>query len=479
MKETSQKFGQSFLARANYIFYQLIVRGGYTEQQASGILANLAVESGRTSSPGVVELGKSSSTSSTVPVKGAGFGIGQWTYRPRQEALMEYAESNNSKPDNLDTQIGFLIHEMQVLNPEWDSKLRRTNTPQEAAVTFMKDFEAPRETLKNAQERSRLAVDYFNDYNDDNHIDTGQPMPQLVSRPSKVDSSPSIRKMGEYSDPDTDPLLPEITSAAQSIVTDSTYTDASHIAPGVDTGVVQSQQPFVATEYYSVPEGMTGTVITDPQKGEVGSIAISSGNVGAIVDKDTAVEQGIHSTAGAYGITASSGSAGAAMSQWMRDNPVQAAQIGLDAVTGKSINSNIQTVGTYTSLSKDTGQDSLSNRVSAAASLPQPNYTSVPVAVPVSYEPTPPPVPVPVAAPATPGMVIVTPDIPVSEPSPIYVGGGATHDAPVAMTGSDTIFGGAPSATAAASGATMSTADAAAAAVPGGDLVAYWASQMK
>lgn len=82
---------------------RLVNELGIDPKAASGIVGGLMLESGGNTTD--------ISTTAENPESGA-YGIGQWT-GPRKAELMAFAEETGGDPNDLDTQISFLIHELK------------------------------------------------------------------------------------------------------------------------------------------------------------------------------------------------------------------------------------------------------------------------------------------------------------------------------------------------------------------------------
>lgn len=114
-----------------------LISRGLPEHVADGIMMNMADES--------------AFNLSAVGDNGNAFGLVQWN-GPRKAALEQFAAKRGSSPADLDTQLDFLVQELE--GPErgaYDSLLR-TGSASEAAVAFLNDFERPAETHRSRRE---------------------------------------------------------------------------------------------------------------------------------------------------------------------------------------------------------------------------------------------------------------------------------------------------------------------------------------
>jgi hypothetical protein len=124
---------------------QYLVNRGFAPHQAAGILGNLAQESGL--NPNAVGDG------------GAAYGLAQWR-GPRRTALINYARQNRRNPNAMDTQLDFLVDELQGTEKRALDSLVSAKTPQEAAIAFSRDYERPGKP--NNERRVGLAQRFMN-----------------------------------------------------------------------------------------------------------------------------------------------------------------------------------------------------------------------------------------------------------------------------------------------------------------------------
>ena len=131
-------------------FQFFIEYGGYTEAQSAGIVGNLMAESGIDIDPTIHQVGG-----------GPGRGIAQWTENQRWQVLLEFAEVFGLNEWDLGTQLSFIVFELQGIpeppagetisgaagmsasgNYTWGhDDLIATDTPEEAALVFLNEFE--------------------------------------------------------------------------------------------------------------------------------------------------------------------------------------------------------------------------------------------------------------------------------------------------------------------------------------------------
>ena len=98
----------------------------------------------------------------------AGYGLAQWTSSGRKEGLYDLAKKEGTGIDNEDTQIKWLLKEIEVYCKKWqDSK-----TIKEAAVNFHNEFEISNDTADQIQERVNSAEEIYKKYH-------GKPKPTI------------------------------------------------------------------------------------------------------------------------------------------------------------------------------------------------------------------------------------------------------------------------------------------------------------
>lgn len=136
--------------RAQHIMSRL-VGVGYTPEQAAGIVGNLIQESN------LDTYARSKDGHNSV-------GIGQWT-DDREQALYAFAASAGRDPYDLETQIDFLIHELQTSEAYANRRLlENSSTPSEAAMIFGREFERPNEEYANWENRTSKAETTYDEY---------------------------------------------------------------------------------------------------------------------------------------------------------------------------------------------------------------------------------------------------------------------------------------------------------------------------
>jgi len=119
-------------SRAEYV-YGWLRQHGYTHNAASGLVGNLMAES-KLNTGAVGDLG----------IKGgAAHGIAQWR-GPRYQNLLNYAAATRGNPNDLNTQLGFLNHELQTSYRSVYNQIQNAPTVQQATASVVLGYERPK-----------------------------------------------------------------------------------------------------------------------------------------------------------------------------------------------------------------------------------------------------------------------------------------------------------------------------------------------
>lgn len=121
---------------------------GLTPAQAAGVLGNFKREAGED-----LATNRNEGGAMGLPSGRGGYGLAQWT-GPRQQALINFAGTPQRAAD-LNTQLQFLKHELTGPESRALANLRKTQTPEEAAFVFDRDFE--RSGVKAIPQRQEFA----------------------------------------------------------------------------------------------------------------------------------------------------------------------------------------------------------------------------------------------------------------------------------------------------------------------------------
>lgn len=150
---------------------------GYTDEGIFGLMGNLFAESGLISTNlqnNFEKKLKMTDIEYTVAVDsgtykdfihdGAGYGIAQWTYWSRKEALLNYCKSKSKSIGNLLAQLEFLFIELTTSYFNIDKVLRTTHSVEEASNIVLLEFERPANKESKIKERISYGMIYYNKY---------------------------------------------------------------------------------------------------------------------------------------------------------------------------------------------------------------------------------------------------------------------------------------------------------------------------
>lgn len=136
---------------AMYVMSRL-VGSGIDEQTAAGIVGGLMQESG----------GNTVDLSTTAENSSGAYGIAQWL--DRRGALEAFAKERGTDPSDLDTQIDFLIHELQGSEGEALSKIKGAKSVEEAGVLADQYYERSEGTDEIRSQKSKNARTIYDAY---------------------------------------------------------------------------------------------------------------------------------------------------------------------------------------------------------------------------------------------------------------------------------------------------------------------------
>ena len=95
----------------------------------------------------------------------AGYGLAQWTFESRKQALLDYAISEDKSIGDLEMQIQFLCKELSEDFPDLLETLRSAESVEEASTAVLLDFERPDDQSDAMQERrAAFSQFYFEKY---------------------------------------------------------------------------------------------------------------------------------------------------------------------------------------------------------------------------------------------------------------------------------------------------------------------------
>lgn len=115
--------------RIGYVYGKLLEHG-FEPHIAAGLTGNLMQESGVALDTRAIGDG------------GNAFGMGQWN-GDRMRALKDFASPRDSDPADVDTQIAFLIHELETTEADAMARIATATTAEEAALIASREFWRP------------------------------------------------------------------------------------------------------------------------------------------------------------------------------------------------------------------------------------------------------------------------------------------------------------------------------------------------
>uniref|UniRef100_UPI003784CFE9 phage tail tip lysozyme n=1 Tax=Methylocella sp. TaxID=1978226 RepID=UPI003784CFE9 len=139
--------------------YQKFLEAGHTPQSASAMVANLSGESGRALRADAMN-NSGTETPGAVNSRGS-YGIAQWN-GDRQFGLLQYARQTGGDPRSLDTQIGYVDHELKTQYPDLYAASRDPNATSAGLLQrYVADYERPADVAGGVRQRSQyLGLNY-------------------------------------------------------------------------------------------------------------------------------------------------------------------------------------------------------------------------------------------------------------------------------------------------------------------------------
>lgn len=124
----------------------------------AGIMGNIQAESGFM--PNRVQ-GAGVQTAPEITVDGqTGYGLCQWTYPTRQQALKDFAASRNKSSSDLETQLDFMLQEINQRDPGLLGRMAKMD-PYDAAIHFHDEYEGSADDASMKARRGDYAKEIF------------------------------------------------------------------------------------------------------------------------------------------------------------------------------------------------------------------------------------------------------------------------------------------------------------------------------
>lgn len=153
---------------------------GLNDYGCAGLLGNLNCESGSksnnlqdtynrslgmTDDEYVKSVDNGTYTKSQFVKDCAGFGLAQWTWHTRKNALYEYVKSKGASIGDLETQLEFLVKELTESYPSVLNTLKTATSVLEASNAVLLKFECPADQSVSMQnKRASYGQSYYNKY---------------------------------------------------------------------------------------------------------------------------------------------------------------------------------------------------------------------------------------------------------------------------------------------------------------------------
>ena len=123
----------------------------------------------------------------------AGYGLAQWTYWSRKQALLKHIKGKGVSIGDLSAQLEYLWHEMQ-LYPAMMKHLHNADSVEKATSAFMLEFERPADQSEAAQwSRANFSHDFYRKY-------AGQTIPQKEQEETEMRYN-KISEMPDWAQP--------------------------------------------------------------------------------------------------------------------------------------------------------------------------------------------------------------------------------------------------------------------------------------
>lgn len=173
--------------------YLLLIEGGLTPAGAAGSEGNMFAESTNKSNiaqRGMTELSDEAYTAAVDTHDPSaeymfihdrvGYGLCQWTYYSRKEALLNFAKSKGVSIGDMKMQVEFFLHELQSY-PGVLYVLTTSNDVKQCSDIVCKEFERP--AVNNLDVRYRYSMDFYNKFHDQSVPGLTEPVQQAPQQP--------------------------------------------------------------------------------------------------------------------------------------------------------------------------------------------------------------------------------------------------------------------------------------------------------
>lgn len=272
------------------IIWDILTSHGFSEIATAGIMGNLQAESHF--DPKIVQGG---GQADNITVNGeVGYGIAQWTYLSRQQALADFAKKKGRPSGDLMVQLDYLMMEIEQYGIK--SELNAQKSPSDAAFYFHETFEKSADTHEQAARRAVYAEEIYKKkgvgctnltYSGNTSgydFSKGKLTGIVGGLPSAANSAPSLANMvahGKHSDPVfknpdktyCEPVYPDLVSINTKIPEALTQDVAMQCSTSdlIDTGNLVYQIPTATLSKYggeSYVNDQANNLISEQQRKE-------------------------------------------------------------------------------------------------------------------------------------------------------------------------------------------------------------------
>lgn len=102
---------------------------------------------------------------------GAGYGLAQWTYLSRKQALLEYAQMKRRSIGDLEMQLKFLMKELKCNYPSVLKALKTATSVRQASDAVLLKYERPADMGNDVQKkRSSFGMTYYKKYTFEQYV---------------------------------------------------------------------------------------------------------------------------------------------------------------------------------------------------------------------------------------------------------------------------------------------------------------------
>lgn len=184
--------------------YMALIRAGLTPASACGLMGNMQCESALRANNAQDGMTRYSDAEYTAAVDdgsydnfvrdAVGYGLIQWTYWTRKQALFDYARSLGVSIGNEEMQVNFCIQEIKQGYPALWKWLCSNNNVYDAASRICTEYERP--AVNNISARAKAANEFFAQFGDTLQSNTGTPTiqtPPTTVVSGKIDTVKAVQ----------------------------------------------------------------------------------------------------------------------------------------------------------------------------------------------------------------------------------------------------------------------------------------------